>query len=166
MRRRSDTRSILVGIDLSPSGRAALQWAAQQARLTARQLVAINAVPIPPSLAPLGVIAMPEPAMDESNIEPSYREAIHSAWESVLPEPGWTLEFVLDDAGPALVRRSAEAELLVVGTHEHVGLARLVSGSVSRYCLSHAQCPTVIVPVDNRAVSSEQTERPTAGMRD
>jgi nucleotide-binding universal stress UspA family protein len=52
---------ILVGLDPSPSGRAALQWAAQQARLTARQLVAINAVPIPPSLAPLGVIAMPEP---------------------------------------------------------------------------------------------------------
>jgi nucleotide-binding universal stress UspA family protein len=109
---------------------------------------------------------MPEPAMDESNIDPSYREAIHAAWESVLPESGWTLEFVLDDAGPALVRRSAEATLLVVGTHEHVGLARLVSGSVSRYCLSHAQCPTVIVPVNNRPVSSEQTERPTAGMRD
>jgi Universal stress protein family len=53
---------------------------------------------------------------------------------------------------PALVARSAEAALLVVGTHEHVGLARLVSGSVSRYCLSHAKCPTVIVPVDNRAV--------------
>jgi nucleotide-binding universal stress UspA family protein len=166
MRRRSEVSSILVGLDLSPSGRAALQWAAQQARLTARQVVAINAVPIPPSLAPFGVIAMPEPAMDESDIDPSYREAIHAAWESVLPEPGWTLEFVLDDAGPALVRRSADATLLVVGTHEHVGLARLVSGSVSRYCLSHAQCPTVIVPVYNRAVSSGQTERPTAGMRD
>jgi nucleotide-binding universal stress UspA family protein len=156
--------SILVGLDLSPSGRAALQWAAQQARLTARKLIAINAVPIPPSLAPLGVIAMPEPAMDESNIDPSYREAIHAVWESVLPELGWTLEFVLDDAGPALVRRSAEATLLVVGTHEHVGLARLVSGSVSRYCLSHAQCPTVIVPVNTGAVSSEQPERPSAAM--
>ncbi|HEY6686463.1 MAG TPA: universal stress protein [Propionibacteriaceae bacterium] len=144
--------SILVGLDLSPSGRAALQWAAQQARLTARKLVAINAVPIPPGLAPIGVLAMPETGMDESMIDPAYREAIHAVWESVLPEPGWALEFVLDDAGPALVRRSAEATLLVVGTHEHVGLARLVSGSVSRYCLSHAQCPIVIMPVDNRAV--------------
>jgi hypothetical protein len=86
--------------------------------LTARKLVAINAVPIPPSLAPIGVIGMPELAMDQSKIDPSYREAIHAVWESVLPEPGWTLEFVLDDAGPALVRRSAEATLLVVGTHE------------------------------------------------
>jgi hypothetical protein len=61
-------------------------------------------------------------------------------------EFGWTLGFVLDDPGPALVKRSEEAAMLVVGTHEHVGLARLVSGSVSRYCLSHAKCPTVIVP--------------------
>ncbi len=53
--------SILVRLDLSPSGRAALQWAAEQARLTARNLVAINAAHIPPSLASIGVIAMPEP---------------------------------------------------------------------------------------------------------
>jgi nucleotide-binding universal stress UspA family protein len=157
--------SILVGLDLSPSGRAALQWAAEQARLTGRKLVAINAVPIPPGLAPLGVIAMPDPAVDEDKIDRAYREAIHAVWESVRPELGWTLEFVLDDPGPALVRRSAGAALLVVGTHEHVGLARLVSGSVSRFCLSHAQCPTVIVPADNRAISADEAERSTTGIR-
>jgi nucleotide-binding universal stress UspA family protein len=104
--------------------------------------------------------------MEVSDIDVPFREAVSAVWDSVRPELGWTLEFVLDDPGPALVTRSAEAALLVVGTHEHVGLARLVSGSVSRYCLSHAKCPTVIVPVDNRAVSLEQTERPTAGTRD
>jgi nucleotide-binding universal stress UspA family protein len=157
--------SILVGLDLSPSSRAALQWAAQQARLTGHRLLAINAVLIPPSLAPIGVIGMPESAIEE-NIDVPHREAVSTLWDSVRPELGWTLEFVLDDPGPALVTRSAEAALLVVGTHEHVGLARLVSGSVSRYCLSHAKCPTVIVPVDNRAVSTGQLEQPTAGLRD
>ena len=78
--------SIVVGPYLSPSGRAALQWAAQQARLTARKLVAINAVPIPPGLAPIGVLAMPETGMDESKMDPAYREAIHAVWESVLPK--------------------------------------------------------------------------------
>jgi nucleotide-binding universal stress UspA family protein len=154
--------TILVGLDLSASGRAALHWAAQQARLTGRRLVAINAVPIPPSLAPIGVIAMPEPAMDESYIDRPYREAIHAVWESVQPELGWTLKFVLDEPGPALVSRSAQATLVVVGTHEHVGLARLVSGSVSRYCLSHAQCPTVIVPAASAGTSSHQTEQAAA----
>ena len=158
--------SILVGLDLSPSGRAALQWAAQQARLTGRRLLAINAVPIPPSLASVGIIGMPESAIAESNIDVPDRKAVSAVWDSVRPELGWTLEFVLDDPGRALAARSAEATLLVVGTHEHVGLARLISGSVSRYCLSHAKCPTVTVPVDNRAVSSGHLEQPTAGLRD
>jgi nucleotide-binding universal stress UspA family protein len=158
--------TILVGLDLSPSSRAALRWAVEQARLTGRRLLAINAVPIPPSLAPIGIIGMSESAMGESNVDTPLREAVSAVWDSVQPELGWTLEFVLDDPGPALVTRSAEAALLVVGTHEHVGLARLVSGSVSRYCLSHAKCPTVIVPVDNRTVSSRQLEQPTAVLRD
>jgi hypothetical protein len=84
--------------------------------------------------------------MEVSNIDVPLREAASAVCDSVQPEFGWTLGFVLDDPGPALVKRSEEAAMLVVGTHEHVGLARLVSGSVSRYCLSHAKCPTVIVP--------------------
>ena len=147
---------ILVGLDSSPSSRAALQWAAEQARLTGRRVLAINAVSIPPGLAPIGIIGMSESAMGESNIDMPLREAVSAVWDSVQPELGWTL----------LVARSAEAALLVVGTHEHVGLARLVSGSVSRYCLSHAKCPTVIVPIDDRPVSSGQIEQPTAGLRD
>jgi len=134
--------------------------------LTGRRLIAINAVPIPPGLTPIGVIAMPEPAMDESYVDSPYREAIHAVWESVQPELGWTLEFVLDDPGPALVSRSAEATLLVVGTHQHVGLTRLVSGSVSRYCLSHAQCPTVIVPAISGEAYSRQTEQAAPATRD
>ena len=157
---------ILVGLDLSRSSRAALQWAAEQARLTGRRVLAINAVSVPPGLAPIGIIGMSESAMGESGIDMPLREAVSAVWDSVQPELGWTLEFVLDYPGPALVARSAEAALLVVGTHEHVGLARLVSGSVSRCCLSHAKCPTVIVPIDDRPVSSGQIEQPTAGLRD
>ena len=37
--------------------------------------------------------------------------------------------------------------LLVVGTKEHSGLRRAVSGSVSHYCLSHAEVPVVAVPI-------------------
>jgi hypothetical protein len=36
--------------------------------------------------------------------------------------------------------------MLVVGTREHTGVRRLVGGSVSHYCLSHASCPVVAVP--------------------
>jgi nucleotide-binding universal stress UspA family protein len=140
--------TIVVGVDLSPSGRAALLWAAEQARLTGRRLQAINAVPVPPSLAVAGIVGVPGTTVSVSEVDAPYREAVGAVWDSVSPEPGWSLQFVLEDAGPALVTRSTGASLLVVGTHEHVGLGRLVSGSVSRYCLSHARCPTVIVPTD------------------
>jgi Universal stress protein family len=73
--------SILVGLDLSPSGRAALQWAAQQARLTGCRLLAINAVPIPPSLASVGIIGMPELGIEESNIDVPHREAASAVWD-------------------------------------------------------------------------------------
>jgi hypothetical protein len=58
--------------------------------------LAINAVPIPASLAPIGIIGIPESAMEES-IDVPHREAVSALWDSLRPELGWTLEFVLDD---------------------------------------------------------------------
>ena len=55
---------------------------------------------------------------------------------------------VLGPTGPALVQAAAEEEdcVLVVGTHEHHGLGRVLHGSISHYVLSHAPCPVVAVP--------------------
>ncbi len=75
-----------------------------------------------------------------------YREAVASVFDAIQPEPGWGLQFFSGEAGRALVAESVGAALAVVGTREHVGIGRLVSGSVSHCCLSHAQCPVVAVP--------------------
>ena len=58
----------------------------------------------------------------------------------------------------------------MVGTREHVGLGRLLTGSVSHYCLSHAGCPVVAVPSppsDGRAEDSEaaQPDRPSDSIK-
>jgi nucleotide-binding universal stress UspA family protein len=170
--REGDMDTIVVGLDTSPSSRAALHWAAEQARLTGRRVLAINAIPVPPSLAAAGIIGVPDSVVSMDDLDVPYRESMASVWESVSPEPSWSLEFVFEDAGPALVRRSADAVLVVVGTHEHTGLARLVSGSASRYCLRHSHCPTVIVPAGSVAlprdesapqVSEEHAETATEG---
>ena len=74
--------NILVGLDLSPSSRAALQWAAEQARLTGRRLLAINArLPIPTSLTSVGIIGTPESAIEEGNIDVAHREAVSAVWD-------------------------------------------------------------------------------------
>jgi hypothetical protein len=48
----------------------------------------------------------------------------------------------------------------VVGTREHVGLGRLLVGSISHYCLTHATCPVVAVPA--KRPDKYQRLRPSA----
>lgn len=136
---------IVVGLDLSPSARAALQWASNYARLTGQPIQAVHAMPVPASMASVGVLGMPAPEPSDS-IDEAYRREVEAVFTSVEPLPGWRLEFYVDDPGPAVIAASEDASLIVVGTHEHKGIGRLVYGSVSRYCLSHSKVPVVAVP--------------------
>jgi nucleotide-binding universal stress UspA family protein len=135
---------IVVGLDLSPSARAALDWAAEQARATGQTLRAVHVISASStySLA-LGGVAVP---IEPSEMDSSHGEAVAAVFDSVQPELGWRLKFFSGEVGPILVAESVGAALLVVGTKEHVGIGRLISGSVSHYCLSHANCPVVALP--------------------
>lgn len=146
---------IVVGLDLSLQAQAALAWAAQQARLTGQSLHAIHALAPPGIYVVGGATPIPIPSQ---NIESSYRESIRAAFLAIEPERGWALEFMSCDPGPGLVAASQDASMLVIGTREHVGWGRLLSGSVSHYCLSHAHCPVLAVPVElRRAVTPTAT---------
>jgi nucleotide-binding universal stress UspA family protein len=135
---------IVVGLDLSSSARAALNWAAEHARATGQHLRAVHAVDISPDFnMQLGMGGMAVP-MNASVMDTAYRKAIAAVFDSIHPEPGWRLEFFFGQAGSVLLAESVGAALLVVGTKEHVGIGRLVSGSVSHYCLAHAQCSAVV----------------------
>lgn len=136
---------IVVGLDLSPSSRAALAWAAAYARLTGQPVQAVHAMPVPASLASVGVLGMPSVESTDS-IDEVYRRDVEEVFAAIDPEPGWRLEFYIDDPGPAVVAAGDGAAAIVVGTREHRGIGRLVYGSVSRYCLSHARVPVVAVP--------------------
>jgi nucleotide-binding universal stress UspA family protein len=67
----------------------------------------------------------------------------------------WTLEVHEGGAGPILVDAAQGAQLVVVGTREHTGLRRALSGSVSHYVLSHADLPVVAVPAPRAEPASE-----------
>jgi nucleotide-binding universal stress UspA family protein len=150
---------IVVGLDNSPSGKAALEWAAGQAMSAGAVLRAVHALDWPYGLSSISFpLPMNHLDVKRDEIENSYREAITAVFEAVSPRPDWILQFVSGDAGNILVQQSQDARLLVVGTREHVGLGRLLSGSVSHYCLSHAACPVVAVPApisDRRAGDSD-----------
>ena len=149
---------IVVGLDDSPSGKAALDWAAGQATSVGATLRAVHVLDWPYGLSSIG---FPRPVdmmnVSREELDDSYRQAITEVFEAVSPYLGWTLHFASGDTGKVLVQQSKDARLLV-GTREHIGLGRLLSGSVSHYCLSHAACPVVAVPAsvsDRRAEDSD-----------
>jgi nucleotide-binding universal stress UspA family protein len=136
---------IVVGLDLSPGGAAALRWAADQARRTTLPLRAVHVVQRPHRpvvFGTNGTVAL----QDEPQLPEGYRHRIESAWNELNPEVGWRLELFLGEPGPLLTEQAEDAALLVVGTHLHVGLGRVFPGSVSHYCLTHSRTPMVAVP--------------------
>ena len=92
-----------------------------------------------------GIVTYPT-EVSSDRVDTTYREAVSMVWDSVQPELGWRLQFFGDEPGPLLVRESGRSAMLVIGTREHVGFGRILTGSVSHYCLSHASCPIVAVP--------------------
>ena len=49
------------------------------------------------------------------------------------------------EPAPALVRRSKDAVLLVVGSRGHGAFVGMLIGSVSQYCVTHAHCPVLVL---------------------
>src|SRR5215217_3409394 len=155
-RRGPNMNEIVVGVDLSPTGGAALAWAAEEARATGQTLRAVHAVDVSPAFnmeLGMGAAAVP---MDAAAIDAAYRDPIAGIFEAIRPEPNWHLTFSAGEPGPVLVAESDRAGLLVVGTKEHVGIGRLVSGSVSHYCINHAQRPVVVITAATRIMIVRQ----------
>lgn len=70
--------------------------------------------------------------------------------------PAVTGERIQGDAEHVLVKLSESADLLVVGTHSHTGLARLVFGSVTDAVAEKAHCSVLVV----RTSDEEKTTSP------
>jgi nucleotide-binding universal stress UspA family protein len=155
---------IVVGLDDSPSGKAALSWAAEQAIRTHTVLRAIHVLDWPYGA---NDTASPAPR-DGRNLtfekaQAAYLASITKVFDDIAPRPDWLIQFATGEPGPVLVRQSRDAQLLVVGTREHVGLGKLVVGSISHYCLSHVGCPVVAVPALTHAGPAELSDQGIAG---
>jgi nucleotide-binding universal stress UspA family protein len=141
---------IVVGIDGSELGRAALRWARDEARLRDATLVAVHAwtfVPPAPMAEP-GMI--PVPAADLMGDLDSERSAAQSLLDESVAEAeggGVRIEqrLVEGPPGDVLAAAAADADLIVVGSHGRGGLAAALLGSVSQHVVRHASCPVVIV---------------------
>jgi nucleotide-binding universal stress UspA family protein len=133
---------VVVGIDGSNSSLQALQWAARQAQLTASTLEVITTWEWPVSWG--WNMPLPEgynPAADAQAVVDTAIEAVRKAYPGLDVE-GRVLE---GHPAPALVDASRDADLLVVGSRGHGQFAGMLLGSVSEYCVGHAQCPVTVL---------------------
>ncbi len=59
---------------------------------------------------------------------------------------------LLEGAAPTTLANAAEGSaMLVVGSHGHRGMTKVLFGSVSRSCIQHASFPVVVIPPHSAA---------------
>ncbi|MGM1065273.1 universal stress protein [Saccharothrix sp. Mg75] len=132
----SGTKRIVVGVDASPAGAAALEWAVRHAG-SGGTVLAVSACRMHPEVCGGG-----------DAFHTAHRRVLREAVAGLGPVPGVRVEETVVDgeAGPALVGSAEDADLLVLGGHGYRRGDVTVVGSVITYCVRHAPCPVVVVP--------------------
>ncbi len=149
----------VLGSDGSDCAHHAALWAVRHApgRADTVRVAAAWNIPAAPSLAPMGSSV---PSWDVRTMEAAAAASADAAAVRVRSE----LELSLDPVDPkdailvetdvregptssVLINAAHEAELLILGSRGLGGFSRLVLGSTSSQCATHASVPTAIVPL-------------------
>ena len=157
---------IVVGVDDSPGGRAALAHALREGSLRGARVEVLGAFTRPEFWAGE---AIPGWSMvpDVEEIRAAVDAHLHRVVNEVREEVGADasgvtvlVHVVAGSAAAALLGSARNADLLVVGSRGRGGFTSMVLGSVSLQCVLHAPCPVTVVPAS--AVGGDQDARPRA----
>lgn len=135
-------RRIVVGVDGSETGNAALAWAAEVAIRTGAQLLLVHGWTYPYA----GLRSAASEPRDEMRLD-AMRVLDASTQHTKQIAPTITTQAVISEETPAkaILDAAASADLIVVGSRGHGGFASLLLGSVSRTVLQHATCPVAVI---------------------
>ncbi|MTD59195.1 universal stress protein [Amycolatopsis pithecellobii] len=146
----SAAKSVVVGVDGSPTSAAALGWAVRQAQLTGSDVRAVTAWSYAPAFDPgWGKRTV-------QDIEQAHRREL-AEFVDLARVPGVQIRAELTEGDPAevLLAASRDADLLVLGRHGRGMVLRALLGSVSAKCLRAATCPVVILPAVTKGNAGE-----------
>jgi len=138
------TGSVVVGVDGSPTGEAAIAAAFDEASWRGAELVAVHSW----AEFPVDRAESRRPVAEWTAVEESERELLAerlAGWQEKFPDvpvrrviaKGRPVECVLDNA--------VDAQLIVVGSRGHGGLTGMMLGSTSQALIYHATCPLLVV---------------------
>jgi nucleotide-binding universal stress UspA family protein len=134
-------KRIVVGVDGSACGAAALQWATQEAVLRGCDLAIVHGWLLPMLEVDVTGMAMSTGETSGRSIVTDAEAAVHEA----APDLKVFTEVAAASPAAALIEASSEAELVVVGSRGHGAFVGALLGSVSSQVLHHAHCPVVVV---------------------
>jgi nucleotide-binding universal stress UspA family protein len=139
--------TIVVGVDGSEGGAAALEFAAEEAALRNTPLRIVSAWQVPAAAYGGGGA----PPLDPSTLDAFRVRAEHVAEEATATakklQPSLEVEALTAAGQPAdaLLGQGADADLIVVGRRGLGGFRSLLLGSVSQQVVHYATCPVVVV---------------------
>ena len=137
---------IVVGLDDSAASRAAHRWAAEYAQATGMDLSAIHVLDWPIGLNASSMNPGTRLCVPKQDMAQPYWRGMRRVFDETSSPQGSVLQFAQGDVSDVLVRLSAHAGLLVVGTREPIQGRPYLVGFISHYCISYATCPVVTVP--------------------
>lgn len=152
---------IVVGVDGSDGGSAALAFAAEEAALRKTRLRVVSAWEVPVAAYGAGTA----PTLDPAMLDAFRDRAEHIAEEAMSTakklQPSLEVEAVTATGQPAdaLLAQGADADLIVVGRRGLGGFRSLLLGSVSQQVVHHARCPVVVVQHPDEAETAAGQEQ-------
>jgi nucleotide-binding universal stress UspA family protein len=135
---------IVVGVSGSRASQAALSWAAGEARLRSAALCVVHVWDPVPHRAPYALASSQSREQQRQTAHDRLADALSGVFGPATPR--WvSAEMAEGVAERVLVQRSAGTGLLVIGATTPADQLDPPAGPVVRACLTHAQCPLVII---------------------
>jgi nucleotide-binding universal stress UspA family protein len=134
---------IVVGVDGSCTSQHALAWALREAEIRGAQVEVVYAWS-------LAAVAHVSPAtaimLRKTDFQTIGHELLQAAVDAAIPS-SVEISQVVVEAPPAeaLLARAEHADLLVLGAYARNRAVRGGIGSTHEYCVTHADCPVVVV---------------------
>lgn len=144
---------IVVGVDGSGNSRRALDWAMNEAAIRHTPLTVLTVYqPIRGHWS--ATVEYPWDAGLTADTRKTAQEEADTALERLSGQarpPEVTALAVIGLPAVEILRVSADADMIVVGSRGAGGFATLLMGSVSSQVAQHARCPVVVVPGRGRS---------------
>lgn len=136
---------VVVGVDGSPESEQAVAFAFEEASLRGVGLTAVHRWTAPTSVAPGDMLPLVYDVDAVDREETRLLAELLSGWSAKYPDVDVHRRVVHARAAHTLVRASAGAELVVLGSRGRGGFSGMLLGSVSQALIHHAGCPVAII---------------------